>query len=95
MAGASLIFEYQWRAFWRRFVRTKRADFYVPALALLGTMAAVLLRDHLSPAARELAAHQTASMDRLLLVLCLLWLLVVNENASQSMNGDRDQLLDD
>ena len=89
MAGASLIFEYQWRAFWRRLVRTRRGEFYVPALALLGTMAAVVLRDHLSPAARELAVHQTASMDRLLLVLCLLWLLVVNENLHVSLSGDR------
>ena len=89
MAGASLIFEYQWRAFWRRLVRTRRGEFYVPALALLGTMAAVVLRDHLSPAARELAVHQTASMDRLLLVLCLLWLLVVNENLHVSLSSDR------
>jgi len=89
MAGASLIFEYQWRAFWRRVVRTRRADFYVPALALLGTMAAVALRDHLSEAARELAAHQTASMDRLLLALSLLWLVVVNENLHVSLNSDR------
>jgi hypothetical protein len=89
MAGASLIFEYQWRAFWRRFVRTRRADFYVPALALLGTTAAVALRDHLSRAARELAAHGTASMDRLLLALSLLWLVVVNENLHVSLTSDR------
>src|SRR5262249_58618347 len=52
-------------------------------------MAAVLLRDHLSPAARELAAHQTASMAKLLLALCLLWLVVVNENLHVSLSSDR------
>jgi hypothetical protein len=89
MAGASLIFEYQWRAFWRRAVRTRRAEFYVPVVALLATMAAVVLRDHGSRAAGELAARQTASMDRLLLALCLLWLVVVNENLHVSLSSDR------
>ena len=89
MAGASLIFPYQGRAFWRRVLRTKRAEFYVPVLALLGGITAVALPDSLSRAARELAAGHTASMDRLLLVLCLLWLAVLNEDLNVSLSSDR------
>ena len=89
MAGASLIFPYQWRAFWRRVLRTRRARFYLSVVALLGWMTAVALPDSLSRAARELAAGQTASMDKLLLVLWLLWLVVVNEDLNVSLSSDR------
>ena len=89
MAGASLILPYQWRAFWRRVLRTRRAEFYLPVLALLGWITAVALPDNLSRAARELVAGQTASMDRLLLVLCLLWLVVLNEDMNVSLSSDR------
>ena len=89
MAGASLIFRYQWRAFWRRVLRTGRVKFYLTVLTLLGWMTAVALPDSLSRAAGELAAGQTASMDRLLLVLCLLWLVVLGEDLHVSLSSDR------
>ena len=89
MAGASLIFRYQWRAFWRRVLRTGHLKFYLTLLTLLGWMAAVTLPGSLSRAARELAAGQTASMDRLLLVLCLIWLVVLGENLNVSLSSDR------
>ena len=89
MAGASLIFRYQWRAFWRRVLRTGRVKFYLTVLTLLGWMTAVALPDSLSRAAGELAAGQTASMDRLLLVLCLLWLVVLGEDLNVSLSSDR------
>ena len=89
MAGASLIFRYQWRAFWRRVLRTGRLKFYLTALTLLGWMAAVALPESLSRAAGELAAGQTASMDGLLLVLCLLWLVVLGEDLNVSLSSHR------
>ena len=89
MAGASLIFRYQWLAFWRRALRTGRVKFYLTILTLLGWMMAVMLPDVLSKAASELAAAQTASMDRLLLVLCLLWLVLPGEDLHISLSSDR------
>ena len=89
MARASLIFRYQWRAFWRRVLRTKRAEFYLPVLTLLGGVTVVALPDGLSRAARELAGGQTASMDRLLLLLCVLWLAVLSEDLNVSLSSDR------
>ena len=89
MAGASLIFRYQWRAFWRRALRTGRVKFYLTLLTLLGWMTAVELPDSLSRAAGELAAGQTASMDRLLLMPWLLWLVVLSEDLNVSLSSDR------
>ncbi|HLG56646.1 MAG TPA: hypothetical protein VI485_15010 [Vicinamibacterales bacterium] len=89
MAGASLIFRYQWRAFWRRVLRTGRVRFYLTILTVLGVMTARVLPDSLSQAAGELAAGQTASMDGLLLVLGLLWLVVLGENLNVSLSSDR------
>ena len=89
MARASLIFRYQWRAFWRRVLRTGRVKFYLTVLALLGWVTAGALPDRLSRAAGELAAGQTASMDRLLLALCLLWLMVLGQNVNVSLSNDR------
>ena len=89
MAGASLILRYQWRAFWRRVLRTGQLKFYLTLLTLLGWVTAVTLPDTLSRAAGELAAGQTESMDRLLLALCLLWLVVLGENLNVSLSSDR------
>ena len=89
MAGASLIFRYQWRAFWRRVLRTGRLKFYLTVLTLLGWMTAVALPDSLSRAAGELAAGQTTAMDSLLLILCLLWLVVPGEDLHVSLSSDR------
>jgi hypothetical protein len=89
LAGTSLIFPYQWRAFWRRVLRTGRVKFYLSVLILLVWITAVALPDRLSRAAGELAAGQTASMDTLLLVLCLLWLVVLGEDLHVSVSSDR------
>ena len=84
-----LIFPYQWRAFWRSVRRTRRGEFYVPALALLIFVSAVALPDRLSRAAGELAVGQTASMEGLLFVLCLLWLGLLSEDLNVSLTSDR------
>jgi hypothetical protein len=89
LARASLIFRYQWRAFWRCVLRTGRVKFYLSVLALLGWITAGALPDRLSRAAGELAEGQTASMDRLLLVLCLLWLVALGEDLNVSLSSDR------
>src|SRR5512132_4118555 len=83
------MFRYQWRAFWRRVLRTGRLKFYLTGLTLLGAMAAGALPERLSRAAGELSAGQTASMDRLLLVLCLLWVFVLGEDLHVSLTGVR------
>ena len=83
------MFRYQWRAFWRRALRTGRVKFYLTALTVFGWMAAAALPDTLSRTAGELAAGQTTSMGRLLLVLCLLWLFVLGENLNVSLSSDR------
>ena len=89
MARASLIFPYQWRAFWRRVLRTGRVKFYLSVLALVGWVTAGALPERLARASLDLAAGQTASMDRLLLVLCLLWLVVLGENLHVSLSNER------
>ena len=89
MARASLIFPYQWRAFWRRVLRTGRVKFYLSVLALVGSVTAGALPERLARASLDLAAGQTASMDRLLLVLCLLWLVVLGENLHVSLSNER------
>lgn len=89
MARTSLIFPYQWRAFWRRALRTGRVKFYISVLVMLGWVTAGALLDRVSRAATELAAGQTATMDRLLLVICLLWVVVVGENLNVSLSSDR------
>jgi hypothetical protein len=83
------MFRYQWRAFWRRVLRTGRVRYYLTVLTLLGVMTARVLPDSLARAAGELAAGQTAAMDGLLLVLCLLWLIVLGENLHVSLSRDR------
>jgi len=89
LARASLIFPYQWRAFWRRVVRTGRVKFYLSVLALVGSVTAGALPERLARASLDLAAGQTASMDRLLLVLCLFWLVVLGENLHVSLSNER------
>lgn len=83
------MFRYQWLAFWRRALRTGRVKFYLTVLMLLVWITVVALPDRLSRAAGELAAGQTASMDMLLLVLGLLWLVVLGEDLNVSLSSDR------
>jgi hypothetical protein len=90
MAGAALIFKYQWRACWRHFIRTgHRAQFYLTVLAVLGWLFFVRLPPSLLQAARELGVGQTGSMDAVLMVLGMLWLFVVVEDGSVSMTSQR------
>lgn len=88
MAGIALIFRYQWRAFWRRFVRTRHsAQFYLTVFAGLGVVCATILPKALLRAAEELPAGQTTSMDAVLWLFCALWLLVLVEDASVSLTS--------
>jgi hypothetical protein len=88
MAGIALILRFQWRAFWRRLIRTRhRAQFYFTVLAVLGSAFFAVLPARLSRAAQELAAGQTNSMDVLLGTFCLLWLFVLVEDASISLTS--------
>jgi hypothetical protein len=88
VAGVALILRYQWRAYWRRFIRTRhRAQFYLLILAVLGWLFFVRMPPRLSRAAHELAAGQTTSMDAVLWVLCVLWLFVLVEDASVSLTS--------
>lgn len=88
MAGIALIFRYQWRAFWRRFVRTRhRAQLYLTVLTVLGWAFFAILPARLSRAAEELAAGQTNSMDAVLSTFCVLWLFVFVEDASVSLTS--------
>ena len=83
------MFRYQWRAFWRRALRTGRVKFYLTVLAVVGWMTALSLPAALSRAAGELAAGETTSMRRLLLGLCLMWLFVLGEDLNVSLSSDR------
>jgi len=88
MAGIALILTYQWRAFWRRFIRTRhRAQFFLTVLAVLGWASVAILPASLSRAAQELAAGQTTSMDAVLWTFCGLWLFVLVEDASVSLTS--------
>jgi hypothetical protein len=90
MAGIALIFKYQWRAFWRRMIRTRRrAQYYFMVLALLGWVGGVILPERLSRAVHELKAGQTSSMDAVLWTLCALWLFVVVEDTGISLTSQR------
>jgi hypothetical protein len=88
MAGIALILRYQWRAFWRRFLRTRhRVQFYLVVLTVLGWAFVAILPPRLSRAAQELAAGQTTSMDAVLCAFCALWLFVLIEDASFSLSS--------
>ncbi len=88
MAGAALIFTYQWRAHWRRLIRIRdRTQFYLIALAVLTWVFVGLLPARLSRAARELSAGQTTSMEAVLLIVGLVWLVVLLEPPTFSMSS--------
>jgi len=83
------MFRYQWRAFWRRALRTGRVKFYLTVLTVVGWMTVLSLPAALSRAAGDLAAGETTSMLRLLLGLCLMWLFVLGEDLNVSLSSDR------
>jgi hypothetical protein len=88
MARVALILRYQWRAYWRRFIRTRhRVQFYLTMLAVLGWSFFVILPPRLSRAAHDLAAGQTTSTEAVLWVFCALWLFVVVEDVSVSLTS--------
>ena len=88
MAGIALILRYQWRAFWRRFLRTRhRVQFYLVVLTVLGWAFVAILPARLSRAAQELATGQTTSMDAVLCAFCALWLFVLIEDTSFSLSS--------
>jgi hypothetical protein len=87
MAGIALILKYQWRAFWRRVIRTRRARSYLLVLTVLGGMLVAILPARLSRAARELSTGQTTSMDVVLWIWCLLWLFVLLDDANVSLTS--------
>jgi hypothetical protein len=90
MARIALIFKYQWRAFWRRILRTRhRAQYYFTLFAILGWAYLFILPERLARAAYELGTGHTSSMDTVLWTLCALWLFVVSEDTAISLTSRR------
>ena len=88
MAGIALILDYQWRAFWRRVIRTRqRIRFYLTLLAILGWAFVAILPSRLARAAGELSAGQTTSLEGVLWAFCVLWLIVPVEDANVSLTS--------
>jgi hypothetical protein len=88
MARIALILRYQWRAFWRRFIRTRHsAQLYLMVLVVLGWVFIAILPARLSRATQELSAGQTTSMDTVLWTFCVLWLFVPIEHANISLTS--------
>lgn len=84
MAGVRLIFKYQWKAYWRRYVRGGQlAQFDAVLLLLIGALFVLKL----PPAARELAAGRTAGMERLLFALAAAWLYPLIEDSRISIHS--------
>jgi hypothetical protein len=87
VAGVRLILKYQWKAFWRRFMRAgqlSHSDMFL--LLLLSLLFIFKLPPVLRRAARELAIGQTAAMDQLLFALAVAWLYPRIENAIISIH---------
>jgi hypothetical protein len=86
VAGVRLILKYQWKAYWRRFMRAgqlTQSDALL--LLLLGALLIFKLPPVLRRAARELAVGQTVVMDQLLFALAAVWLYPRIENAITSI----------
>ncbi|MGH9752915.1 MAG: ABC-2 transporter permease [Blastocatellia bacterium] len=87
MARVRQILKYQWKAYWRRFMRPGQlAQFDMLLLLLLGALLIFKLPPVLRRAARELAIGQTAVMDQLLFALAAAWLYPRIENAIISIH---------
>ena len=87
MAGVRLILKYQWKAYWRRFMRAgqlTQSDMLL--LLLLGALLIFKLPPVFRRAARELAIGQTVVMDQLLFALAAAWLYPRIEIAIISIN---------
>jgi hypothetical protein len=82
VAGVRLILKYQWKAYWRRFMRAGQlSQFDMLLLLLLGALFVYKLPPVLWRAARELAIGQTAGMEQLLFALAVVWLIPLIEDA--------------
>lgn len=82
MAGVRLILKYQWKAYWRRFVRGGQlVQFDALLLLLLGA----LFIFKLPPAARALAAGRTARMEVILFALAIAWFYPLIEDSRISI----------
>jgi hypothetical protein len=87
MAGVRQILKYQWKAYWRRFMRPGQlAQFDVLLLLLLGALIIFKLPPVLRRAARELAIGQTPGMDQLLFAIAAAWLYPRIETAIISIH---------
>jgi hypothetical protein len=87
MAGVRLILKYQWKAYWRRFMRAGQlSQLDMILLLLLGALFIFKLPPDLWRASRELAIGQTARIERLLLLFAITWLYSIFENTLISLS---------
>lgn len=87
MAGVRLILKYQWKAYWRRFMRAGQlTQLDLLLLLLLGALFIYRLPPDLWRASRELAIGQTARMERLLFPLAVAWFYSLFENSLLSLS---------
>jgi hypothetical protein len=86
VAGVRQVLKYQWKAYWRRFMRPGQLPhFDILLLFLLGALLIFKLPPVLRRAARELAIGQTTVMEQLLFALAAAWLYPRIENAITSI----------
>jgi hypothetical protein len=87
VVGVRQVLKYQWKAYWRRFMRPGQLpQFDVLILLLLGGLLIFKLPPVLQRATRELAIGQTDVMDKLLFALAAVWLYARIENAIISIH---------
>ncbi len=82
MAGVRQILKYQWKAYWRRFVRGGQlVELDAFLLLLLGAL--FILK--LPPAMRQMAAGRTAGTELILFVLAIAWFYPLIEDSRISL----------
>jgi hypothetical protein len=87
MAGVRQILKYQWKAYWRRFMRAGQlAQSDMLLILLLGALFIFKLPPNLWRASGELAIGQTGRMERLLLPLAIAWSYSLFENSLISLS---------
>ena len=87
MAGVKQILKYQWKAYWRRFMRGGQlTQLDMLLLLLFGALFIYKLPPELWRASRELAIGQTARMERLLLPLAVAWFYSLFEQSLISLS---------
>lgn len=83
MAGVRQILKYQWKAYWRRFVRGRQL---VELDAFLLLLFGVLFIRFLPPAMRQMAAGRTAGTELFLFVLSIAWFYPLIEDSRISIH---------